>query len=73
MDIIAKKIVFQELPSLSKDEKLSLIRILLETYNYLQKQFEIKTTDFVKRLQAGDYLDAKSILIMLLPKLKKKK
>ena len=69
MDIIANKIVYQDFPSLNSNEKKQLSNILKETYMFLQKEFDIRKSLFIERLQTANYQDARAILFLLLPKL----
>ena len=69
MDIIANKIVYLDLPSLDLNEKKKLSDILSETYSFLQKEFDIKKSLFIERLQTANYQDARAILYLLLPKI----
>ena len=70
MDSIANKIVYQDLPSLNLNEKKILSNILKETYTFLQTRFNIEISQFIERLQVGEYQDARAILLLLIPKLK---
>ena len=63
------KIVYLDLPSLDLNEKKKLSDILSETYSFLQKEFDIKKSLFIERLQTANYQDARAILYLLLPKL----
>ena len=47
-DIIANKIVFQELPSLNLIKKKKLSSILKETFIFYQKEFDIGVNLFMK-------------------------